>query len=122
VAGPLTLSGARGPTTITAKSAPVELRDVGGPCTARVQGGDLTYDGTPQDEIELRVVGRSINALLPADQEADLTMTGPSLSLADAFAFEGEQTDHQIEGTLNGGGPSLLLHATGGGTVQCRPA
>jgi hypothetical protein len=122
VAAPMTLSDVRGPTTITAKSAPVELHDVGGPCTARVQGGTLTYGGTPKDEIELRVVGGSLDVALPPDHGADLAMLGPSLSLADAFAFEGEQTDQAIEGSLNGGGPSLLLRATGGGTIHCRPA
>jgi DUF4097 and DUF4098 domain-containing protein YvlB len=122
VAGPLTLSAVRGPTTVTAKSAPVELHDVGGPCTADVRGGDLTYDGTPQDEIELRGVGSSVDALVPSTHGADLSMTGPALSLADDFTFEGEQTKQEIEGTLNGGGPSLRLHATGGGSVHCRPA
>lgn len=122
VAGPLTLSSVEGPTTVTAKSAPVTLQGVGGPCTARVQGGDLTYDGTPEGEIEVRVVGSSIDARFPAEHGTDLTMTGSTLSLADAFAFEGERTEHEIEGQLNDGGPSLHLHATGGGTVRCRPA
>ena len=120
VAGPMTLAAVRGPTTVTAKSAAVELHDVDGPCTADVRGGSLTYEGTPQDEIELRGVGSSINALVPSSHGADLTMAGPTLSLADAFAFEGEQTEHEIDGTLNGGGPSLRLRATGGGTVHCR--
>lgn len=122
IAGPLTLTSIRGPTTVTARGAPVALQDVSGPCTARVQGGDLTYEGTPTDEVELRCTGASIDALLPPDHGANLTMTGPTLSLADAFAFEGERTDHEIAGQVNDGGPSLELCATGGGTVQCRPA
>lgn len=122
IAGPLTLTSIRGPTTVTARSAPVALYDVGGPCTVQVQGGDLTYEGTPTDDIELRGTGASIDALLPSDHGASLTMTGPTLSLAEAFAFEGERTDHEIAGQVNDGGPSLELSTTGGGTVQCRPA
>jgi hypothetical protein len=48
-------------------------------------------------------------------------MTGPNLTLADAFAFEGERTDEEIEGTLNGGGPPLSLTTTGG-SIHCQPS
>lgn len=120
VSGTLTLASIRANTTVATKSAPVNLEDISGPCTAHVQGGDLTYEGTPTDDIELRGVGTTIDALLPSDHGATLSMTGARLSVADAFTFEGDRSEHEIEGTLNGGGPSVQLHATGGGAVRCR--
>ena len=122
VAAPLSLSSVTGSTTVTARSAPVELRDLSGPCTARVQAGRLTFTGAPDDEVALRVVGTPLDATLPSGHSADLHMTGSQLSLDDRFAFKGERTDHEIEGTLNGGGPPLTLESVGGGRIQCRPA
>lgn len=121
VAGPLNLSTVKGPTTVTAKSAPVDLQDLSGPCTAHVQGGHLTFGGAPTQEIDLHAVGTTLHATLPPDHDADLTMRGPRLSLDDAFSFEGERTPNEIEGTLNDGGPPLSLEATGG-RIQCRSA
>ena len=121
-AAPLALTSVRGTTTVTARSAPVDLQDVNGPCTAHVEGGTLTYEGTPTGEIQLRGAGVSIDARLPHSHDADLAMTGATLSLADAFAFEGERTDQEIEGRLNDGGPPFQMHVTGGGTARCHPA
>ena len=122
VAAPLTLSSVTGPTTVTARSAPVDLEDLSGPCTARVQAGRLTFTGAPDDEVVLRAVGSPLDATLPSSHSADLHMTGPQLSLDDRFAFEGERTDQEIEGALNGGGPPLNMEAVGGGHIQCRAA
>ena len=68
--------------------------------------------------MRLEVVGASLDATLPRDHDATLSMSGPVLSLDDAFAFEGERTDSEIAGTLNGGGPSFTLKAIGG-EIHC---
>jgi hypothetical protein len=122
VAAPLSLRGLTGATTVSARSASVDLEDLRGPCTARVHGGRLALSGPPSDEVTLRVVGASLDASVPPDHGADLHMRGPDLSLADGFSFEGERTGTEIEGTLNGGGPPLTLEAVGGGRVRCRPS
>lgn len=119
VAAPLTLSSVEGVTTVTARSAPVTLNDVPGPCSAHARGGSLDYNGTPADEVDLEVVGAALDATLPSTHGAALTMSGPTLSLSDAFGFEGERTETEIDGTLNGGGPPLTLSAISG-EVSCR--
>lgn len=119
VAAPMTLSSVFGPTTVTAKSAPVELSTLSGPCNARVEAGALTFDGAPEDEVSLRAVGSSLEASLPSDYGADLTMTGARLSLDEAFSFDGDRTATEIAGTLNGGGPPISLHAVGDHHVDC---
>ena len=121
VAAPVTLSDATGATTVTANSTEVHLQALEGPCTVHSQGGPLQFDGAPSAETELTVVGSTLDVHLPADHAAQLTMNGESLSLDDQFAFEGERSEHTIEGTLNDGGPSLLARAVGGsGTCRVR--
>jgi len=122
VAAPLSLDRITSATTVTAKSAPVDLRDLSGPCTARVQAGRLAFVGSPEDEITLRVTGASLTVALPSDHGADLRMSGPHLALDEGFSFDGERTVQEIDGTLNGGGPALKLVATGNGAIECRPS
>lgn len=119
VAAPVSLADATGDTTVTANSTEVRLQALQGPCTAHSQGGPLQFDGAPSAETELTVVGSTLDVHLPADHAANLTMNGESLSLDDRFAFEGERTEHTIEGTLNEGGPPLLARAVGG-SGTCR--
>lgn len=119
VAAPVTVTNVQGPTNITANSTSVEVQELEGPLTARCQGGDVTYTGAPTDETELTVVGSTLTLLLSSDHPADLTMIGDTLSLDDAFAFEGDRTEHEITGQLNDGGRPLTLRAIGG-TAHCQ--
>ena len=121
VGAPLTLDSVTGPTRITAKSAPVTLQSVPGPCLAEVDGGTCTYEGRPTDELDLKVVGNALEVQVPTDHAANLRMTGPALTLDEAFSFEGERTPTDIEGTLSGGGPPLTLAAPGG-SIHCQPS
>jgi hypothetical protein len=119
VAAPLRLSDVRGPASVTANSTEVQVEAVEGPWTIHSQGGPIVFDGPPTAETEMAVVGATLEVHLPSDHGAQLSMTGPRLRLDDQFAFEGERTEHAIEGTLNGGGPRLDARAVGGSGV-CR--
>lgn len=121
VAAPVTITNVQGSTNITANSTSVDIDALTGPLTARSQGGDLTYTGPPTDETELTVVGSTLSVHLPSDHSSDLTIVGDTLSLDEAFAFEGDQTEHEITGALNGGGHALTLQAIGG-TAECMPS
>lgn len=121
VAAPISLTDVHGPTTITANSTSVNVKNLTGPCTARCQGGTLSYVGSPTAETELTVVGSTLDVALPSSHGADLTMTGDTLTLDDDFDFDGERTQHQIEGTIGSGGPPLTLRAIGG-SVECLPS
>ena len=103
-----------GPIELAVQGASLTLDALSGPCHAAAHGGSLTYRGTPNHETTLRTVGGALRASLPADHAAALTLTGSRVALDDAFSFEGTQTSRQIEGHLNGGGPSLQGHAAHG--------
>lgn len=117
-AAPVTVDGVSGPATIQVRGAPATLHDVLGPCKAHVVGGTLTYSGTPEHETSLRAVGGSLQTRFPATIGARLRLTGKTALLDDAFSFRGEQKPNRVEGTLNGGGPPLDLHAVRG-DAQC---
>jgi hypothetical protein len=121
VAAPVTLSDVNSDTTLVANSTSVTLQDLSGPCTAESHAGPLRYVGRPTDETDLSVSGGSLDVELPSDLDADLTMTGPTLSLDEGFSFEGDRDEHEIRGTLNDGGPSLTLR-TVAGPADCRAA
>ncbi len=118
VSAPVALVDVDGTTSITANSASVDVRELQGPCTIRSQGGPVRFDGEPGDETELTVVGSSLDVHLPKRHESDLTMTGTTLALDDRFSFDGDRSEHEIKGTLNDGGSSLVLRAIGG-TAEC---
>ena len=119
VAAPVELRDVRGAATITTNSTELHIENQQGPCTARSQGGAVTYDGSPTADTELTVVGAPLDVHLPTDHAADLAMQGERLSLDEGFSFEGERSEHIIDGTLNDGGPSLLARAVGG-SGTCR--
>lgn len=121
VSAPIQLTNVEGTTQITANSTSVDIDTVTGPCTVRCQGGPVSYTGAPTHESALTVVGSTLTVKLPSDHPADLTLTGETISLDSAFSFEGETTDHKVEGQLNGGGSALTLRGIGG-TVECRPS
>lgn len=121
VSAPVALATVDGTTSITANSASVDVQNLTGPCSIRSQGGPVHFDGEPEEKTELTVVGSTLDVRLPESQASDLTMTGQILSLDDRFPFEGDRSEHEIEGTLNDGGPSLILRAIGG-TAECHAA
>lgn len=121
VSAPSTLQDLRGSVDLTVHGAPLTLRDLDGPCEATVQGGTLTYHGAPTQHTALTTVGGSLQSHLPPSHAAALTLTGDQVTLDEAFPFDGQRTTNRIEGTINGGGPRLRLHAVQG-TAHCSAA
>lgn len=118
---PVRAADLRGPATIEVRGAPATLSDVKGPCQAGVFGGSLTYAGTPKEKTSLRAVGGSLRTRFPASIGARLNLSGDTALLDDAFSFRGERTPNHVEGTLNGGGPTLDLTAVRG-DARCTAA
>ena len=119
VAAPISLTDCQGTTSLTTRSTPVTIEGLEGACTVNSQGGSLRYEGCPTADTDLEVVGAPLTVLLPASCDADLTMTGRTMTLDDTFAFEGDRKEGEITGALNEGGPALRLSATGD-TVECQ--
>lgn len=115
---PTTLHDLDGPADLSVHGASLTLRNVTGPCEASVQGGSLSFHGAPPHDTSLRAVGGPLHAHLPPTHAASIRLSGAHAVLDDAFAFEGKRTGKRIEGTLNGGGPNLILQAVQG-SARC---
>lgn len=109
-----TVKSLRGETDVAVRGASLSLRNVAGPCSGTTYGGNLTYAGTPTDNTVLRAIGGSVETQFPPSLGATLLLSGERAQLDDAFAFDGERTPQRVEGTLNGGGPTLDLQAIRG--------
>lgn len=114
VSAPVTADDIHGPTDLTVHGGPLRLRNLDGPCQAKVYGGTLAYSGTPAHATFLRAVGGSVQTQFPITLDATVHLAGQAASIDDAFPFSGEKTSKEVEGTLNEGGPHIELHAIRG--------
>lgn len=121
VCSPVHMSDVTSDTSLTANGTTVDVEDVSGPFSARIQGGTLSFDAAPRNNVDLTSVGASIHVTLPSDHEADVDIRGETVEVADVFSFSGEQTNGHLEGIFNGGGPPLSLRAIRG-NVTCKAA
>ncbi len=118
MSAPTTLRDIHSSADVAVHGAPLTLRNLDGPSEAQVRGGPLTFWGAPTHDTSLMAVGAPLRARLPPSYSATLSLSGARVTLDDAFAFDGEQTDERVKGTLNGGGPKLHAHAVQG-SAQC---
>jgi len=111
VAAPTTVRNVHGFKEVTVQGATLHLQEVGGRCEADVRGGALTYRGAPSEETHLKTVGGPLQVYLPSSHAADLSLSGESVRVDEAFDFEETKNARRTEGRLNGGGPPLHLRA-----------
>ena len=122
---------------IKSSGGSLEARRVGGTLFARTSGGGITI-GEARGAIDAETSGGSIRASLSAQPHGDSRMStsGGSIvvSLAPSISVDldahtsgggvssdlpitvlGKVSEDSLEGKLNGGGPKLVLHSSGGG-------
>ncbi len=95
----------------------IELRDVVGPVVARTSGGTVRVRFSRLPEGDLETSGGSVEAEIPGDAGVDLeaTTSGGRVELSRDVAFDGSRERSSAVGRINGGGPRLRLHTSGGG-------
>jgi hypothetical protein len=101
----------------------IELREVAGPVVARTGGGSIRVRFTRHPGGELRTSGGSIEAEIPEGVGLDLeaSTSGGRVDVERDLDFDGELQRMRAVGRVNGGGPPLQLHTSGGSvTVRSR--
>jgi DUF4097 and DUF4098 domain-containing protein YvlB len=101
----------------------IELREVAGPVVARTGGGSISVRFTRHPEGELRTSGGSIEAEIPEGVGLDLeaSTSGGRVDVDRDLDFDGRLERMRAVGRVNGGGPPLQLHTSGGSvTVRSR--
>lgn len=112
--GPIAVAGGSGSFDLETAGGPIRLQRVSGHVRAHTSGGSIRADITKlAGGLNLSTDGGDITAMLPGDQGFDLDAHGSSVDL-DRGGFSGSLGRDRAEGKVNGGGPKVRLHTSGG--------
>ncbi len=121
--GSITLEGGKGRAVLHTSGGSIQIRDAAGPIDASTSGGGVTASllGQPKEECRLYTSGGSINVSLSRDVRLDLDAStgGGSVRTDFAVPISDERHHSELRVPLNGGGPRLYLH-TSGGSISIR--
>ena len=122
--GPISIEGNLGRVHARTSGGPILIRDASGAVDASTSGGPVTASliGQPKEECRLTTSGGGINVTLAKNIHMDLDATTSGGGVWTDFPIGFSQGRHasQLRGPLNGGGPLLYLHTSGGGIVVRR--
>jgi len=97
----------------------IEIHEATGAIDASTSGGGVSASllGQPREECRLYTSGGSINVSLGKDIHMDLdaSTSGGRVWTDFPVPSSGERHQTELRGPLNGGGPRLYLHTSGGG-------
>ncbi|HCF78420.1 MAG TPA: hypothetical protein DER52_01875, partial [Glaciecola sp.] len=94
----------------------IEVGEVLGELSARTSGGSIkaTFAQQINRNAELKTSGGSIEATLPPQIQVNLKASTSGGRVSSDFLVNGEISKRKVEGEINGGGPKLILHTSGG--------
>ncbi len=97
----------------------IEIREATGAIDASTSGGGVNASlaGQPKEDCRLDTSGGSINVSLSKDIHVDLDASASGGGVWTNFAVAGRDDRHrgELRTHINGGGPLLSLHTSGGG-------
>jgi DUF4097 and DUF4098 domain-containing protein YvlB len=117
--GGISIERAAGRVKAHTSGGSIEVREATGAIDASTSGGGVTASllGQPKEECRLSTSGGSINVSLAKDVHVDLdaSTSGGSVWTDFPVPSDGEKHHRELHAPLNGGGPLLYLHTSGGG-------
>jgi hypothetical protein len=117
--GPISIERNSGRVKAHTSGGGIEIRDAMGAINASTSGGGVTASllGQPKEECRLYTSGGSIDVRLSKDIRMDLDASTSGGRVWTDFAVPISDDRHysQLRAPLNGGGPRLYLHTSGGG-------
>ncbi|KGJ91713.1 DUF4097 family beta strand repeat-containing protein [Colwellia psychrerythraea] len=114
--GSISLEDLQGDVNIKTSGGSLDLDNIIGRINAKTSGGniELKLSKNPTKDSKLKTSGGSITAYLAKDVAVNLTAKTSGGRVSSEFAVDGEISKRKIEGTINGGGPELVLKTSGG--------
>ena len=117
--GTITIEHTTGRVKANTSGGRIEVREASGAISAHTSGGAVSASlvGQPGTECRLSTSGGSINVSLGKDVHMDLDASTNGGRISTDFPVNSYNDRHQRElrAPLNGGGPLLYLHTSGGG-------
>ncbi|GAA0823477.1 DUF4097 domain-containing protein [Colwellia sp. D2M02] len=114
--GSISLSKIHGDVEIETSGGSLKIDDVVGKIEAKTSGGSIKINlpTKPTKDSEFITSGGSITAYLAQDTAVSLTAKTSGGRVKSDFAVKGSVDKKSIVGTINGGGPKMLLKTSGG--------
>ncbi len=115
--GSITVNGAYGNLEARTSGGPIRMSDIDAQVDARTSGGGITFESVGINRgLSLRTSGGSINVALPEDINANINArtSGGRVSTDFPITMQGSISSSSIEGTINNGGPEIVLRTSGG--------
>ncbi|MCW8108878.1 DUF4097 domain-containing protein [Alteromonas ponticola] len=114
--GAIKIASVKGDVQLHTSGGSIHTEDVEGEIDAHTSGGSIKVAFAKQftKDATLDTSGGSIVASLPADIRMDLDASTSGGRVKSEFDVDGRVKKRSIEGKVNGGGPKLTLHTSGG--------
>ena len=114
--GSISIGNIRGAVDMHTSGGSINTEAVYGPLDAHTSGGSINVTFAEQltEDAELNTSGGSINAYLIEDIQVDIHATTSGGRVRTDFDVDGKVKKRSIRGEINGGGPRLKLHTSGG--------
>jgi len=123
--GPIAIDGVSGRVKAHTSGGSIDAQGITGAIDASTSGGwvNASLRGQPQNECRLYTAGGSISVSLPRDAHVNLeaSTSGGAVSTDFPVPYTGDRHQRELRTPLNGGGPLLYLH-TSGGSINVRRA
>jgi DUF4097 and DUF4098 domain-containing protein YvlB len=98
--------------TLTAQTGGghIEIQDADGSISAKTSGGNISASIQQADgPLKFFTSAGNVTLQLPEEIRANLNLSGSSINLMDEFNFSGTKSKGQVSGTINDGGPAVVV-------------
>ncbi|MCW8093424.1 DUF4097 family beta strand repeat-containing protein [Alteromonas sp. ASW11-130] len=114
--GAIKVADVKGDVQLHTSGGSIKTEDIEGEIDAHTSGGSINVVFAKQiaKDAILNTSGGSIVAALPADIRMDLDASTSGGIVKSEFDIDGRVKKRSIDGQINGGGPQLKLHTSGG--------
>jgi hypothetical protein len=116
--GPIAIDGVSGDVKARTSGGWIDARDIAGAIDASTSGGPVTASlrAQPQHECHLYTSGGNISLSLAnhIHVNLDASSSGGWVSTDFDVPYQGDRRLHELRTPINGGGPVLYLHTSGG--------
>ncbi len=114
--GSIEVASVTGDVNLHTSGGSIRTEDIEGEINAHTSGGSINVTFAKQftQDATLNTSGGSILATLPADIRMDLDASTSGGKVKTDFVVEGRIKKRSVDGKVNGGGPKLNLHTSGG--------
>lgn len=114
--GSIKVAKVQGDVELNTAGGNVHVESVAGEIDVNTAGGSIRarLEQQLEDDTEFYTAGGSITVSVPEDLRADLTASTSGGRVSSDLPVDGSVKKQRIKGTINGGGPDLILRTSGG--------